>query len=86
MADNETDIKKKAIEKLLIRRAKLQEALDDIATQPASYGITGSVSVTNRSADEIQKQITAIDLQIKRLLTNEPNGISLAYPVYRRVF
>lgn len=86
MADNEKDIKTKAIERLLARRAKLQEALDDVATQPASYSITGSVSVTNRSADDIQKQITAIDLQIKRLITNEPNGISLAYPVYRRVF
>ena len=77
------EIRRKAIEKLLARRKALQAQADELAAMPASYGITGSVSVTNHSIDDLKKQITAIDLQIKELLVGEPAGISLSYPNYR---
>jgi len=80
---NIDNLRRKAIANLLARRKTLQAQADELAAMPASYGITGSVSVTNRSIEDIEKQITAIDLQIKSLLTGEPAGINLSYPNYR---
>ena len=77
------DLRRKAIENLLKRRKALQATADELAAMPASYGITGSVSVTNQKIDDVKAQIGEIDLQIKQLLTGEPTGISLSYPNYR---
>lgn len=76
-------IRRKAIDRLLKKRKRLEETADELANMPASYGITGSVSVTNRSIADVKAEITAIDLQIKQILSGDPAGMSLTYPNYR---
>lgn len=80
---NITDLRRKAIEALLKRRKALQAEADELLATPVSYGITGSVSVTNHKVDEIKAQISEIDLEIKQLVSGDPSGISLTYPNYR---
>lgn len=78
------ELRKSAIEKLLRRKAKLQEAYDQLILEPASYGITGSVSATNRSLTDIRTELVAIDKKISALITNNSvAGMSISYPDYR---
>lgn len=76
--------KKKAIENLIKRRAKIQEEYDALLSEPASYGITGSVSATNRSLKDLRDELTAIDVKISSLIKSEPvAGMCVKYPDYR---
>lgn len=77
------EIKKKALDKLLKKRSSLEEYAAELAKSPASYGITGSVSVTNQKVADVREEIATIDMQIKQLVAGEPAGISLSYPNYR---
>lgn len=76
-------LKKKAVSRLLEKRKRLEETATELATMPASYGITGSVSVTNRNIADIKAEIADIDMQIKQILSGEPTGLCLSYPNYR---
>ena len=78
-----TDLRKRAINNLLKKRKKLQETADELSNMPASYGITGSVSVTNQKVADVEAQIETIDLQIRQLVSGDPSGINLSYPNYR---
>ena len=77
------DMRKRAIARLLARRKQLQQAADELATAPASYGITGSVNVTNQKTADLKQEIAEIDLQIKALLTGTSSSVNLTYPDYR---
>jgi len=76
-------MRKRAISRLLERRKALQRTAEELASTPASYGITGSVNVTNRDPDQIRAEIAEIDQQLKTLLAGGNSGISLSYPDYR---
>ncbi|MBO4513513.1 MAG: hypothetical protein J5746_12185 [Victivallales bacterium] len=76
-------LRRRAIDRLLKKRQALNQAADELATMPASYGITGSVSVTNQKIADLKAEVSEIDLQIKRLLVGSPPGFSLSYPDYR---
>ena len=77
------EIRKRAIANLIKRRKELEKVADSLMSSPASYGITGSVSVTNRDADSVRAEIAEIDLQIKQLLVGGGSGFSTSYPNYR---
>lgn len=77
------EIRKRAIANLIKRRKELEKVADSLMSSPASYGITGSVNVTNRDADSVRAEIAEIDLQIKQLLVGGGTGFSLSYPNYR---
>ena len=49
------------LQNLLARRAKLQQAYDDLISQPESYSISGSVSATNRKLAELRAELASID-------------------------
>ena len=76
------ELAQKALEKLLTRRAKLQAAYDALISEPASYGVTGSVSATNRTMTEIRAEIAAIDNKIAGLVTSTAGGMTLKVPDY----
>ena len=77
------EIRKRAIAALLKRRKELEAVAASLMSSPASYGITGSVNVTNRDADSVRAEIAEIDLQIKQLLVGGGTGLSTSYPNYR---
>ena len=60
---------RQTVQRLIIRRRKLSEAYDALIAQPASYGITGSVSATNQRLEDIRKEIAVVDTQIRALMT-----------------
>ena len=70
----------KAIQALLIRKKKLQDAYDNLITEPESYSIQGSVSATNRKLETLRKEIEAIDRQIA--MARGGDGIQRSYPNY----
>lgn len=70
----------KAIQALLIRKKKLQDAYDNLITEPESYSIQGSVSATNRKLESLRKEIEAIDRQIAVAMGGD--GIQRSYPNY----
>lgn len=78
------ELRKKAINRLMERRKALQEQYDALVSEPASYGITGSVNATNRGLDELRTEIVAIDAKINGLLSRSSvAGMSIKYPDYR---
>lgn len=79
---NISPMRRRAIEKLLERRKALRDQCDALASAPASYGITGSVNVTNRTLAELKAELAQVDAQIARLLGGNPNGLNLSYPDY----
>ena len=79
---NISSMKRRAIEKLLERRKALREQCDSLAASPASYGITGSVNVSNRTLAELKAELAQVDSQIARLLGGNPNGMNVSYPDY----
>lgn len=62
------DIRTRALERLIARRNRLQEAYDALVGEPQSYGITGSVSATNVKMTELRREISAIDDKIAALV------------------
>lgn len=76
------ELKKRSIYKLLERKKMLQDAYDSLIAEPASVSIIGSVSYTNRSMSDLQKEITAVSMQIAALINGDGTGISRAYPHY----
>lgn len=78
------EIRKKAIDHLLQRRKALQEQYDSMIAEPASYGITGSVSATNRGLKELRDEIATIDDKIANLIERGTvAGLHVKYPDYR---
>ena len=78
------DLRKRAVKKLMAKRKELEKEAAELMASPSSYGITGSVSVTNRDPNTIKNEIAEIDMQIERLLAGgTPQGMTLAYPDYR---
>lgn len=78
------EIRKKAINRLMERKKALQEEYDHLIAEPASYGITGSVSATNRGLKEIRDEIAVIDDKIASLLERgNVAGMHVKYPDYR---
>ena len=77
------EARKRAIANLLKKRKELEAVAASLMASPSSYGITGSVNVTNRDADSVRAEIAEIDLQIKQLLVGGGTGFSLSYPNYR---
>ena len=69
-----------ALQKLIERRQKLQQAYDDLIMAPASYSIQGSVSAQEQKLADIRKELDAIDRQIAAHLGS--NGIKRSYPNY----
>ena len=69
-----------ALQKLIERRNKLQQAYDDLIMAPASYNIQGSVSAQEQKLADIRKELDAIDRQIAAHLGS--NGIQRSYPNY----
>lgn len=73
-----------AIDKLLARRAAIQAEYDRLIAVPASYGITGSVSATNRGLRELRAELVAIDAKIAGLVSRTTvAGLSPRWPDYR---
>jgi cell division protein FtsB len=70
-----------ALQKLIERRKKLQQAYDDLIAAPASYNIQGSVSAQNQKLSDLQAEIDKIDRQIAQLCGGD--GITRSYPNYR---
>lgn len=78
------DLRKRAVRRLMEKRRALEKEAADLMASPASYGITGSVNVTNRDPNIIKNEIAEIDMQIEKLLAGgTPQGMALAYPDYR---
>jgi hypothetical protein len=81
------ELQVKALNRLISRRNKLQEAYDALIGDPASYGITGSVSATNRRYDELRKELSAIDEKITALLgRGGVAGMETKIPDYHNPF
>lgn len=70
-----------AINNLKKRRDTLQAAYDELADQPQSYSINGSVSETKQKMADLRREIDAIDAQISALI-NGGDGIRRVYPNY----
>lgn len=80
------EIRIKAINHLMERRKALQEQYDALIAEPASYGITGSVSATNRGLNELRSELVAIDAKINALLSKTSvAGMCVKYPDYRHI-
>lgn len=78
------EIRKKAIDRLMQRREAIRQEYDRLVAEPASFGITGSVNVTNRGLKELRDELVIIDDKINALLTkNSVAGMSVKYPDYR---
>lgn len=78
------ELRKKAIDRLLQRRQAIQEEYDHLLAEPASYGITGSVSATNRSLKELREELVAIDEKLNALVAGGGiPGMSVKWPDYR---
>ena len=73
------------IKELRERRAALLAQYDAITKEPASYSVSGSVSATNRSLEDLRKEIAAIEGQLASALgMAEPGGIVRRWPDYSR--
>ncbi len=70
-----------ALNNLIKRRNKLQAAYDELADQPQSYTIQGSVSETKQKMADLRREIDAITAQITTLL-HGGDGIRRIYPNY----
>ncbi len=79
------DIRKKAINTLMKRRNILSQQYDQLLSEPDSYSIVGSVSVTNRKLETLRKEISALDEKITALCGGRGGlqGISIKIPDYR---
>lgn len=78
------ELRKKAIDRLLKRRQAIQDEYDHLVAEPASYGITGSVSATNRSLKELRDELVAIDEKLNSLISGGGiPGMSVKWPDYR---
>lgn len=79
------ELRKKAITNLIARRNRLSNQYDQILAEPESYGITGSVSATNRKLEDLRKEIASIDDKITTLCGGSGGlpGISIRIPDYR---
>jgi len=73
---------KAAIKKLIAKRTALREEYNSVMSEPASYGITGSVNASNRSLAEISAEITKVDRQISVMMRGG-NVIGISLPDYR---
>ena len=81
--ENKPDIRKKAIQRLVARREKLQAAYDAAMAEPASYSISGSVSATAQKLSDLRAELDAIDAQLTALLGGAgPGGLRRTYPTY----
>ena len=81
--ENKPDIRKKAIQRLVARREKLQAAYDAAMAEPASYSISGSVSATAQKLSDLRAELDAIDAQLTALLgATGPGGMRRTYPTY----
>lgn len=77
-------IRVKAINHLMERREALQKQYDQLISEPASYGITGSVNASNRGLEEIRQEIVAVDAKIASLLSRTRiAGMTVKWPDYR---
>lgn len=74
-------LRRTALERLLARRRKLADAYDALISDPASFGVTGAVSVTNRKLDELRAEMDALDRRIATIAGG--GGITRCYPDYR---
>lgn len=85
LGTNMQELKKKAIDRLLQRRQAIQEEYDHLLAEPASYGITGSVSATNRNLKELREELVAIDEKLNALVAGGGAipGMSVKWPDYR---
>lgn len=79
-----TDIVKQALKNLLVRRAELAKRIHAASLEPASFTIQGSVAATNRSLEELRRELGAIDAQIEQLLTGSSSSIRRLYPNYNK--
>lgn len=70
-----------ALNNLIKRRDKLQAAYDELADQPQSYSINGSVSETKQKMADLRREIDVINAQISTLI-NGGDGIRRVYPNY----
>lgn len=70
-----------AINNLIKRRNTLQAAYDELATQPQSYTIQGSVSETKQKMADLRREIDVLNAQISTLI-NGGEGIRRVYPNY----
>lgn len=79
------ELRKKAIDRLLQRRQAIQEEYDRMVAEPASYGITGSVSATNRNLKDLREELVAIDEKLNSLVAGGGAipGMSVKWPDYR---
>lgn len=79
------DIRIKAINNLIKRRNVLSAQYDQLLTEPESYSIVGSVSVTNRKLETLRKEIKACDEKIEALCAGRGGlaGIQIKIPDYR---
>lgn len=85
MVESMEELKKRAITNLIARRNRLSNQYDQLLSEPESYGITGSVSATNRKLEDLRKEISAIDDKITTLCGGAAGlpGISIRIPDYR---
>jgi len=80
-----TETRKKAIAAVVARRRAIQAEYDRLLAEPASYGITGSVSATNQKLSDLRAEITALDAKLATLLQSGGHvaGMVIALPDYR---
>jgi hypothetical protein len=70
------------LKRLLNRRKSLQKVLDDLLEKPASYNLSGSVSVTSQSPEKVREELARLDSAIAAL-ANDGNGtLTRVYPDY----
>lgn len=80
-----TTMRDRAIQRLRERKAKLQAAFDDLASQPASYSISGSVTATNQKLADLRNEIAVINRAIESLiLDSASDGIKRTFPNYNQ--
>ena len=78
------NVRKIILNKLMERREALQAQYDQLISEPASYGITGSVNASNRGLAELRQELVAIDAKITALLSRTTiAGMSVKWPNYR---
>ena len=78
------ELRKHAIDRLMMRREAVQKAYDELINEPDSYGITGAVNVSNRKLKDLRDELASIDSKISSLLNGSGiAGTSIKYPNYR---
>lgn len=75
----------KALRRLLERRGRLQAEYDRLLTEPASFGITGSVNATNQKLSDLRAEIVALDSKIAAVAAPHGSvaGMVVSLPDYR---